>query len=92
MKKMMNKETEDKIKQTVGKLLDEVDDSLIAQCIFEITDTMTQIAVYSNFTEEMIKMIIEEGFENGIKVTNIRNFEKKMNNDDLFLGKAGHND
>jgi hypothetical protein len=88
MKKMMNKETEDKIRKTVGKLLDELDDSLIAQCMFEITDTMTQIAVYYNFTEGMIKTIIEDGLENGIKVSNIRNFEKKINNNDLFRAGA----
>ena len=85
--KIINAETQSKIKKTIGKLLDDAEDSAIANYIEVIISTTTEIAVYYNFTERDIKTIIDDSFDAAIKNTNIRNFEKKINNNDLFLQK-----
>mgnify|MGYP003979111317 CR=1 FL=1 len=85
--KIINDETQSKITKTIGKLLDDAEDSAIANYIEVIISTTTEIAVYCNFTERDIKTIIDNSFDEAIKNTNIRNFEKKLNNNDLFLQK-----
>ena len=81
----INDKTETKIRQTIGKLLDEAEDSVVDDYIKVIIDNMTQIAVYYNFTEREIRNIIDDSFELGIKSSNIRNFEKRINNNDMFM-------